>query len=164
MTIRKRSLRKDVTEEKSHQTFITNRLSNGEQQKQEEYFSKLYVGFWDGTYIQNRSTQDHYYPIPMVDNYYIDMFSNLYTSPSNTLHDFSMRLQRGYMNRKHQVKNRIDQSVKFTFQFIAKDGNIPDVQSIFYIHGKKYLAEKITATFSEDGMSQLLKMVAYRVV
>lgn len=42
---------------------------------------------------------------------------------------------------------------------------IPYVRSIFYIHGKKYMAEKITATFSaETGMSQLLKMVCYRVL
>ena len=34
---------------------------------------------------------------------------------------------------------------------------------LYDIHGKKYLAEKITATFSETGMSQLLKMVAYRI-
>jgi hypothetical protein len=46
----------------------------------------------------------------------------------------------------------------------VENGVIPDVKSIFYIHGKKYLAEKITATFTENGMSQLVKMVAYRII
>lgn len=42
---------------------------------------------------------------------------------------------------------------------------IPNVRSIFLIHGKKYLVEKLTATFSADKgkMLQLLKMDAYRI-
>ena len=60
---------------------------------------------------------------------------------------------------------RIDQSVKFTFKFLLKNDDIPNVRNVFFIHGKKYLAEKITATFSaETGMSQLLKMTCYRLM
>ena len=60
---------------------------------------------------------------------------------------------------------KIDQSKKFTFKFLVKDGPVPNVRSVFLIHGKKYMAEKITATFSaETGMSQLLKMVCYRIL
>ena len=62
------------------------------------------------------------------------------------------------------TKHKVDQSKKFTFKFLVADGNLPDIQSIFLIHGKKYLAEKMTATFTEDGMSQLVKMVAYRLI
>ncbi len=44
---------------------------------------------------------------------------------------------------------------KMTVSFIST--SIPDVRSIFYIRGKRYLCEKITATFTENGMSQLLE-------
>ena len=37
-----------------------------------------------------------------------------------------------------------------------------DVRSVFHIRGKRYICEKITATFTEkNGMSQLLKGVFY---
>ena len=74
-----------------------------------------------------------------------------------------MRLRGLKVNERRTTKYNIDQSKKYTFKFIVTDNRIPDVQSVFLIHGKKYLAEKITATFSETGMSQLLKMVAYRI-
>ena len=40
---------------------------------------------------------------------------------------------------------------------------IPDVRSVFLIRGKRYICEKITATFTENGMSQLLKGVFYPI-
>ena len=76
----------------------------------------------------------------------------------------TLRLKGRMINHMREPRYKVDQSRKFSFKFIVKDGNIPDVRSIFYIHGKKYLAEKITATFTEDGMSQLVKMVAYRII
>ena len=35
---------------------------------------------------------------------------------------------------------------------------------LFYINGKQFICEKITATFNEHGMSQLLKGDFYEVV
>jgi hypothetical protein len=55
----------------------------------------------------------------------------------------------------------IDTTVKYTFSFLADE--IPNVRSLFYIKGQRYLCEKITATFTEDGMSQLLKGIFYKV-
>ena len=55
----------------------------------------------------------------------------------------------------------VDQKKKYSFSFLADE--IPNVRSLFYIEGKKYLCEKITATFTEAGMSQLLKMTCYMV-
>lgn len=73
-----------------------------------------------------------------------------------------MRLYGSESPDSRTTKYRINQQRKFTFSFLAD--SIPDVRSVFLIHGKKYLAEKITATFSaETGMSQLLKMVCYRM-
>ena len=56
----------------------------------------------------------------------------------------------------------VDQKKKYTFSFLAEQ--IPNVRSLFYIEGKKYLCSKLTATFTEDGMSQLLKGEFYKVV
>jgi len=49
----------------------------------------------------------------------------------------------------------------YTFTFLAD--KTPNVRAIFYIRGKKCLCEKITATFTDVGMSRLLKGVFYRV-
>lgn len=50
---------------------------------------------------------------------------------------------------------QINARQKFKFSWIGND--IPNPRAIFHIRGKRYLCEKITATFTEDGMSQLLK-------
>lgn len=50
---------------------------------------------------------------------------------------------------------KVNPKEKMKISFLST--TVPDVRSIFFIKGKKYLCEKITATFSEDGMSQLLK-------
>lgn len=56
----------------------------------------------------------------------------------------------------------IDPEVKYTFKFIS--GSIPDVSSIFVIHGQKYICRKITASFSRFGMSRILKGEFFRCV
>lgn len=154
----------DVEDNDENQTLAVNTLIDGEPEKKEEYFDKIYVGFWDG-YLNLQNWGDtHYYPIPWIDNVYFDMFSNYNHTHMDEQEDYSMRLKGSLVNYRCAVRHKIDQSIKFTFKFLVKDGTLPDVQSIFYIHGKRYLAEKITATFTEDGMSQLVKMVAYRML
>ena len=75
---------------------------------------------------------------------------------------YSMRLYGSASPDSRSSKYKVNQQRKFTFSFLSD--SIPDVRSVFLIHGKKYLAEKITATFSaETGMSQLMKMVCYRM-
>lgn len=68
---------------------------------------------------------------------------------------------------KHNTLGRlsdytIDPKQKYTFKFIADE--IPNVRALMFIHGKRYIAAKITATFTEQGMSQLLKLEAYKVL
>ena len=84
--------------------------------------------------------------------------------PDNTVsyNSYSMRLRGNVTPFTRRTKYKVNQQRKFTFSFLSD--TIPDVRSIFIIHGKRYMAEKITATFSaETGMSQLLKMTAYRL-
>ena len=156
----------DVEDNDENQTRAVNVLIDGEPEKKEEYFDKIYVGFWNGIRDVQRSADSKkpYYPIPWIDNYWISQDNLMGLLHHDEQEDASMRLTGPEVNHMAFTKHKVDQSIKFTFKFLVKDGKLPDIQSIFLIHGKKYLAEKITATFTEDGMSQLVKMVAYRLI
>ena len=151
------TLGSDVEDEEDadeNQTQAVNTISAGEKEKKEEFFDKIYVGFWDG----NLNRTWPLMPIPIIDPYMMDQNNQLIQGA------YSMRLTGVQKPITRSDNYKIDQSKKFTFKFLVKNGPIPNVRSIFLIHGKKYMAEKITATFSaETGMSQLLKMVCYRI-
>lgn len=142
----------DAEDTDQNQTPVMNILADGEKDKKEEYFDKLYVAFYDGYY--NRYAP--YHPRPQIDP--------IEVTPDNILTSshYSMRLSGGYAPEIRTSAHKVDHTQKFTFTFIADA--VPDVRSIFLIHGKKYLAEKITATISENGLSQQMKMVAYRLI
>ncbi|MBR2637515.1 MAG: hypothetical protein IKD40_01545 [Bacteroidaceae bacterium] len=72
--------------------------------------------------------------------------------------DMSLRLTNGYNKQQFYT---LEENVKYTFSFLADD--IPNPRALFYIKGQRFLCEKITATFTENGMSQLLKGVFYKV-
>lgn len=145
----------DAEDRDENQTQAVNTISAGEKEKKEEFFDKLYVGFWDGDLRRTWPLM----PIPIIDSVMVDQDSNMIQS------HYSMRLSGSERPEERDDYYKINQSIKFTFKFLIKDGEIPNVRSIFLIHGKKYMAEKITATFSaETGMSQLLKMVCYRIL
>lgn len=109
-----------------------------------EYFDRIYLGYWKGF-----NNNVGYFPRPDIDSFTIREDWSFYNSPC------SLRLPR-------VVKNKIDSTQKFKFSFLMDV--IPNVRSVFFIQGKKYLCEKITATFTENGMSQLLKGEFYRIV
>jgi len=115
------------------------------------HFDKLYVGFWDGNY----RAYDPLRPHPYLDS--IEMLRD----GSVKYHPNTLCLKGEKSNACRKKHFSIDPTQKFTFSFLSS--SIPDIHSIFYIHGKKYLAEKITATFTENGMQQLLKLTAYRM-
>lgn len=132
------------------QTHPIQSLEAGEKEKKAEYYDRIYIGFWDGS--QNHGSK---LPSPWTEDILIaDDWSNF-----NYLH-FNMRLNNGALNSR-RIVHRIDLKKKITFKFIAD--NIPDVRAVFNIHGKNYVCEKITATFTEQGMSQLLKGVFYPI-
>ena len=133
------------------QTHTVSSLAAGEKDKKSEYYDRIYVGFWDGS--QNTMGK---LPRPWVEDIEIrDDWSNF-----NYLH-FSLRINNGQQNRRRIIHN-IEPKMKTTFKFLSD--SIPDVRAVFYIKGKKYLCEKVTATFTENGMSQLLKGVFYPIV
>ena len=125
-------------------------LTAGEQTKKAEYYDRIYVGWWDGAL-----SSDGKLPHPFVEDVEIaDDWTNF-----RNVH-FSLRINNQLLNRR-RVVHAINPKVKKTFKFIAD--TIPNPRAVFFIKGKKYLCEKITATFTEQGMSQLLKGVFYPI-
>lgn len=134
------------------QTWSASSLAAGEKEKKSEYYDRIFVGWYDGSnhFIGNRL------PYPNVEDIAIaDDWSNF------AYVHFSMRINDRKI-RRGRVFHTIDPKKKTTFKFLAD--NIPDVRSVFLIRGKRYVCERITATFTENGMSQLLKIVCYPIV
>ena len=131
-------------------------IAKGEQQKNDAYFDKIYVAFWDG---YNR--QIGKLPRPILDKVeLIDGFKAKYPPYSLRINTNETTDAYGYPLK---YTHEIDTKKKYTFSFFADE--IPDPHALFYIEGGKYIAEKITATFHENtGKSQLLKGVFYRVL
>ena len=121
----------------------------GEKEKKAEYYDRIYIGFWDGaSYGWGKL------PYPLVEDIVIaDDWSNF-----NYAH-FSLRLNNRYM--QDRVGPAVEPTMKTTFKW--RSDTIPDVRAMFLIRGKRYICEKITATFTENGMSQLIKGVFYPV-
>lgn len=121
----------------------------GEKEKKAEYYDRIYIGFWDGaSYGWGKL------PYPLVEDIVIaDDWSNF-----NYAH-FSLRLNNRYM--QDRVGPAVEPTMKTTFKWLSD--TIPDVRAMFLIRGKRYICEKITATFTENGMSQLLKGIFYPV-
>ena len=139
--------RPDDNEDRASKIYQPNsmqRLQNGEQTEKAEYYDKIYVGFWDGN------------------NYYTGKLPRPHLDTFGIREDWSVFYSFGSLRLKqNQSKYSINPKQKFHFSFISD--TIPNVRSLFYINGKKYLCEKITATFTENGMSQLLKGNFYLV-
>ncbi|WP_304977082.1 hypothetical protein [Duncaniella muris] len=133
-------------------THTLSSLEAGEKDKKAEYYDRIYIGWYDGSnhYVGHRL------PYPNVEDIAIaDDWSNF------AYVHFSLRINDRKI-RRNQVIHNIDPKKKTTFKFLAD--NISDVRSVFLIRGKRYICEKITATFTENGMSQLLKGVFYPIV
>ena len=126
-------------------------LAGGEKGKKAEYYDRIYVGWWDGTQTPNGKL-----PHPYVEDIEIaEDWSNFLN-----IH-FSLRINHTTLNRRRTVHS-INTRQKTTFKFLSD--NIPNPRAVFFIKGKKYLCEKMTATFTENGMSQLIKGVFYPIV
>ena len=143
--------RKEEIDNTLYQPHALQFLAAGERDKKAEYYDRIYVGWWDGAQTQNGKL-----PHPYVEDIEIaEDWSNFIN-----IH-FSLRLNSRYQNNSHIVHSSNPRQ-KTTFKFLAD--NIPNPRAVFFIKGKKYLCEKMTATFTENGMSQLIKGVFYPIV
>lgn len=133
------------------QSYASYAIGKGNENKTSEYFSVIYVGFWDGQTL----TAGHQ-PHPIVDK--VEVWDNF----SYSVYYKTLRLNESTANAMRSVMHRIDGRKKYTFSFLSD--TIPSPRALFYIMGQRYICEKITATFHESGKSQLLKGVFYRVL
>lgn len=128
--------KEDVDEDGIRQPMAYSALLKGEPDSEAEYYDKLLLAYWDGHSANESSTSyggGKRPPCPYVDE------------------RFSLRKRyRGYLSGL-----KVSPREKMKVSWIGE--SIPDVRAIFFIRGKRYLCEKITATFTENGMSQLLK-------
>lgn len=140
----------DDSDDPFMQTVAVASLEAGQKEKKTEYYDRIYIGFWDGS--QNTMGK---LPYPYVEDIEInDDWSNF------SFLRFSLRLNNRLSSRR-RIIHSIEPKMKTTFKFLSD--SVPDVRSVFIIRGKRYVCEKITATFSENGMSQLLKGVFYPI-
>ena len=115
------------------------------------YYDVVYVAFWNGTKSEVGAQ-----PYPFVD-------------PVNVCQDWAavniqladLRLY-GSSNAYQSQLHSIDKRKKYKFSWLSD--YIPDARAVFHIRGRRYLCEKITATFTENGMSQLLKGEFYPIL
>lgn len=133
-----------------YNTITVYSLEAGEAEKKSEYYDRIYIGWWDGAL-----TPDGKLPHPWVENIDIkDDWSNF------SYKHFSLRLNGTYLN-KNRIAYDINPKQKTTFKFLSN--TIPDVRSLFIIRGKRYICEKLTSTFTEQGISQLIKGIFYPI-
>lgn len=127
------------------QPFCLQSLEQNESENS-EYFNALPVAFWDG------AVTDGQFPCPAID------WITINDDWTYTIRPFSLRLT-GYMN--YFPKTKINTASKYIFSFLSKE--IPNVRSIFLINNQRFVCEKITATFTENGLSELMKGEFYAI-
>lgn len=125
-------------------------IEEGKKENASSYYDVIYIGFWDGNIPEPGRT-----PYPVIDR----VMPTQDWKPG--LHDFSLRLSDTSQSLKSQLP-QVNSKQKFKFSWIASE--IPNPRAVFFIRGKRYLCEKIMATFTENGMSQLLKGEFYPLV
>ena len=126
-------------------------IEHGENDKSGVHYDNIFVAWWDGSTLEKGKL-----PHPHAENIEIlPDWSNYRSLHFNLrLNDSGIRAAEGYA--------KIEPKQKRTFKFLYD--SIPDPKSIFLIRGKKYVCEKISATFTENGRSQLLKGDFYPVI
>ena len=147
-------------------------VSAGKREKSGAVFDKLFVAFWWGDYSKCTPRLPH----PWIDTV---EFAYSYYAPSPNSNSgtlsvtwmvkrsgktCSLRINNAAYGQGQQRDTYypVDQKKKYTFSFLAD--KIPNVRSLFHIDGKLYLCSRIVATFTEDGMSHLIKGDFHKVL
>lgn len=129
-------------------------IESGEKDTSSNRYDEIYVGFWNNTVPEPGKT-----PYPIIDGLIVSQNWNYREIPG-----FSMRLYGCYGGNVSLLDElpKINPLQKFKFSWIGK--TIPNPRAIFYIRGRQYVCDKITATFTENGISQLLKGEFYPLI
>lgn len=114
-----------------------------------EYYDRIYLGWWNGQ-IQFNGLN----PFPNV----ADVLAVGIHAIKRYPFCLSLKSERSPMS---MYAEDIDTSVRYNIQFLSD--SLPSANSIFLIKGKKYVCEKLTTSFTERGMSSLIKGVFWRL-
>lgn len=134
------------------QTSFVQSIEAGEKEgKGSAYYDVIYVAFWSGE-IPRPGKE----PYPLIDPVHVRVD---WVAVHQGLPD--LRLHGSAYGYEQQIP-MIDKRKKFNFSWLS--GEIPNPRAIYHIRGKRYVCEKITATFTEHGMSQLLKGEFYMIL
>lgn len=124
----------DVDEDDIRQPYGYCLINRGSDgEKSPEYYDKMMVAIWKGNEMATSQ------PCPSVDR--------------------RLSLTERYKSYQNGILIKPKEKIKLNFL----SDKIPDVRSLFHIRGRRYLCEKLTATFTEYGMSQLVKGEFYPV-
>lgn len=134
-------------------------IKQGQKDKTQEFFSKIFIAYWDGSKMPSAG----YLPHPEIDDVILPDTNGAVAGFYPEIRPFSFRLQTTRPGKGSAIGKmpEINMDVKYSFKFISD--KLPDVRSVFQIAGKRYICEKLTATFTEYGMSQLVKGEFYPV-
>lgn len=124
-------------------------IMTGESNKP-EYFDRINLGFWPGY----QPYHDLIGIRPITSNVVIYDYWKAMQFP-----EFSLRLNHEFSRGVDAYKS-IDAKRLYKFSFLAD--TLPSARATFYIKGKRYVCAKLTASFSADGMSRLVKGEFYR--
>lgn len=124
--------------------YIYQQIKAGEPETKKACYDTIFVGYWDGVLLDD-------YPYPYLDQVTVGENWTAYKRDFPSLNP----------KKRGAYKFNIDAKQKYLFTFLSD--TLPNPRNIFHINGKKYLCEKITATFTENGMSQLLKGSFYPI-
>ena len=138
------------------QTNAARTIAKGEQDRNDAYFDKIYVGFWDG---MDRHSGE--IPRPIVDHIEITDDFNVVETPYSLRINKKEEVDTGGQSTKYLYL--IDSKKKYNFSFLSDE--IPDPRAVFYVDGSRYVCEKLTATFHEStGKSQLIKGSFFKIL
>ena len=132
-------------------SFVQTLMEGEKDSKGSAYYDVVYVAFWNGV-----KPKEEAQPYPFIDPVTVrqDWVKVIPDIPD-------IRISGSGNSYEAQIP-AIDKRKKFKFSWLSKD--IPNPRAIFHIRGKRYVCEKITATFTENGMSQLLKGEFYPII
>lgn len=125
--------------------YVYQQIKGGEPETKKTAYDTIFIGFWDGNILDT-------YPYPYVDRITIGESWKAYIKDFPNLNP----------KKRSSAKFSIDAKQKYEFSFLSD--TLPNPRDVFHINGKKYLCEKITATLTENGMSELKKGVFYRII
>lgn len=132
-----------------------------------EFLDRIYVAFYNNdlplpttTTLSTTTTQTTLYA-PVISPTVL-WFNNKNITLARLTNSYSLRLHQAPSITTETTTQTTGASLptiaatqKHTFRWLSD--TIPSVRAIYHIRGKRYLCAKITATFTANGMSQLLK-------